>query len=108
MEDEMCRLTATVMGATAMLSLAAPAAAQSDYWPDHHAQEHRQLRSVHHDFHDELDEEHAYAHEMGLTRRDHRRLHRELRYEHRRADRELRHEHRDHDRNDRWDSYDGY
>lgn len=64
-----------------------------------HTEQHQQLHDEHHDDHDALGYEHANAHAYGLTRREHRQLHRDLRHEHRDEHRDLRSEHGyDHDR----------
>jgi hypothetical protein len=108
MEDDMRKLAIGIIGAAAALAFAGPAAAQSYGWSGHHAQEHDELGAQHEDGHDQLDEQHAEAHDWGLSGREHRQLHRELRYEHQANDRDLRQEHRQHDRNDRWNRYRNY
>lgn len=107
-EIDMRKFAVGVVSAAVLLGFTAPATAQSYGWQDHHAQEHEQLDAEHHESHDQLGDEHADAHQWDMSSREHRQLHRELRYEHRANDRQLRQDHRWHDRGDRYRSSDYY
>jgi hypothetical protein len=77
-EDMMRNIVFTALGAAAMFAFAAPAMAQ-DQWD--------------YDVHDQLDQQHADAHDEGLSPWEHRQLHRELRYEHAQADYQIARQH---------------
>lgn len=85
-----------------------------DRYRSRHEAQHDELDEQHDDIHDQLDEEHAQAHEDGLSRWDHRQVHRELRQEHRYGHREMNREHSWEHRRNSWQrryrvyDYNGY
>lgn len=82
------------------MGVISPAMAQSYNWyQSPHDYDHDQLDQEHQDDHDYLGDVHRDAHEEGMTRREHRRLHRYMNREHAREHRQLGREHR-------WDHWD--
>lgn len=90
----MRKLALTALGAIAVLGFAAPAMAHENDWNSRHDWQHDRIEQRHDNVHDRLDDEHYEAHDYRLSGRDHRALHRDLRYEHERADYRISQEHR--------------
>lgn len=94
-------MLATLIGAAALLGVAAPASAHENGPRYRHGQQHDRLADRHDRTHDRLEYRHDRAHDYRLTRREHRAVHRDLNRQHRRADRRLERRHNDqHDRRD--------
>lgn len=94
--------TIAVLGSAVFaITMPSVASAQSAYGYSNygeHDQRHDRFEDRHDANHDELDEVHADAHDQGLSRREHRQLHRELQYEHADADYRLARQHQRQDR----------
>jgi hypothetical protein len=92
----------TAIGAMGILAFAAPATAQNYDWGGQHYGQHERLDDRHDDVHDELDTEHDAAHEEGLSRWEHRQLHRDLRFQHEEADYRIARQHQRQHRRNAW------
>ncbi|MGJ3648130.1 hypothetical protein ACLB0R_06625 [Sphingomonas sp. GlSt437] len=105
----MRKLMMTMLGATALVGFAVPAAAHDQYDNSYqHDRLHDRLDRQHDRIHDRLDAIHEQAHEEGLTPWEHAQLHRELDYAHARADARLRWQHELEHRRGSWEYYNRY
>lgn len=100
----MRKLGLVVAASFLAFGVTAPAMAHpdDDWYQSPHDYDHNRLDRQHDDEHDYLDDVHREAHGQGLSRWEHRQLHRDLRREHRREHRQLDREHRWEHRDNRW------